>query len=301
MKRILVAGVTGYLGRFVARELKSRGYFVRALVRSPDKLDDLADELDDIVQGDVTRADTLEGVCRDIDVVFSSVGITRQQGTLTWKGVDYQGNLNLLNEARRAGARKFVYVSSFDGPQLMHLDIIRAHEDFVAELAASGMDYTVLRPTGYFSDLAEIFTMASKGRVYLFGDGESRINPIHGADLAVCCADAVDDERRAIDVGGPEVLTWREIAEGAFEAQRKPVRISTVPRWVMLVVIFVTRLFSRHKAGLVAFFTTMATRDVVAPPTGNHTLGRHYRTLAADSEHGTDNTSKQRTSQGAAS
>jgi uncharacterized protein YbjT (DUF2867 family) len=209
------------------------------------------------------------------------VGITRQQGKLTWKDVDYQGNLNLLEEARRAGVRKFVYVSVIDGPNLKHLDIVKAHEDFVAELVASGLEYAVLRPTGYFSDLTEVYEMARKGRVYLFDDGKSRINPIHGADLAVACADAIDDECRAIDVGGPETLTWREVATLAFEVQGKPVKISTVPLWVMTVVIFVTRVFSRHTAELLAFFTTTGSRDVLGPSTGTHTLGGHYRELEA--------------------
>ena len=195
MTRVLVAGATGYLGRFVTRELGARGHFVRALARAPEKLADLQDELDEIVTGEVTQPGTLTGVCDGIEVVFSSVGVTRQQGKLTWKDVDYQGNLNLLAEAKRAGVRKFVYVSALDGPQLTHLDIIKAHEDFVAALAASGLEYTVLRPTGYFSDLGEVFEMARKGRVRLFGDGKSRINPIHGADLAVACADALVDER----------------------------------------------------------------------------------------------------------
>ncbi len=281
MARALVAGATGYLGRFVAREFKARGHFVRALVRSPDKLTDLRDELDQIVTGEVTQPATLTGSCHGIDVVFSSVGITRQQGKLTWKDVDYQGNLNLLAEAKRAGVQKFIYVSAIDGPQLAHLDIVKAHEDFVAALAASGLEYTVLRPTGYFSDLSEILTMARRGRVYLFGDGESRINPIHGADLAVACAEALDDDRRAIDVGGPETLTWREVAALAFQVQGKPVKITTVPLWIMAVVIFLTRLFSRHTAELMAFFTTMGTRDVVGPPSGTHTLGAHYRELEA--------------------
>jgi len=281
LPRVLVAGATGYLGGFVVRELAKRGCFVRALARSPDKLEPFTDEINEVVTGEVTQPTTLTGCCHGIDVVFSSVGITRQQGKLTWKDVDYQGNLNLLAEAKRANVRKFVYVSAIDGPKLTHLDIVKAHEDFVAALAASGLEYTVLRPTGYFSDLTEVYQMARKGRVYLFGDGKSRINPIHGADLAVACADAIDDERRAIDVGGPEALTWREIAALAFEVQGKPVKISTVPLWVMTVVIFVTRIFNRHTAELLSFFTTMGTRDVLGPSTGTHTLAAHYRKLEA--------------------
>ena len=82
MQRILVAGATGYLGGFVAREFKDRGYFVRALVRSPKKLEHLWDLTDEIVEAEVTRPDTLEHICDGIDVVFSSIGITRRQGEL---------------------------------------------------------------------------------------------------------------------------------------------------------------------------------------------------------------------------
>ena len=278
-QRVLVAGATGYLGGFVAREFKSRGHFVRALARSPGRLDPMKDQLDDVVKAEITVPGSLKQVCDGIDVVFSSVGITKQKGRLTFRDVDYQGNKNLLDAARSAGVQKFIYVSIFNGPSLPHLDIVKAHEDFVAELASSGLEYTVLRPTGYFSDLSEIYEMARKGRVYLFGDGNSRINPIHGADLAVACADALEDARRAIDVGGPETLTWREVAALAFQVQGKTVKISTVPMWIMAVVIFVTRLFSRHTAELLAFFTTMGTRDVVAPPAGTRTLGAHYQEL----------------------
>jgi uncharacterized protein YbjT (DUF2867 family) len=279
MKRVLVAGATGYLGRFVARELTSRGHVVRALCRSPQKLDDLRDELDEIVQGEVTQPETLTHVCDDIDVVFSSVGITRQKGPLTFKDVDYQGNKNLLQVARRAGVKKFIYVSALHGAELTHLDIVKAHEDFVAELKASGLDYTVVRPTGFFSDMEEVLEMARKGRVFLFGQGDCRVNPIHGADLAVRCADLLELEQRQleIEVGGPETMTWREVAALALRVAGRAQKITAVPLWCMAVVIFATRLFNRHQAELIAFFTAMATRDVVAPATGSHTLEAHFR------------------------
>ena len=184
MGRVLVAGATGYLGGFVAREFKNRGYYVRALARSPEKLGPSRDSLDEVVQAEITQPETLERVCDGIDVVFSSVGITKQKGKLTFKDVDYQGNRNLLEVAQRAGVKKFIYTSVFRGPSLLHLDIVKAHEDFVTVLKASGMEYTVVRPTGFFSDMGEYMKMAKKGRVYLIGKGDNRINPIHGADLA---------------------------------------------------------------------------------------------------------------------
>jgi uncharacterized protein YbjT (DUF2867 family) len=278
-RRVLVAGATGYLGRFVAKEFKSRGHYVRALARSPHKLDDIRDELDEIVPGQVTDPETLEHVCDGFEVVFSSVGITKQKGKLTWKDVDYQGNVNLLQAAQTAGVKKFIYVSVFNGPELRHLEIVKAHEDFVDVLKASGMDYAVIRPTGFFSDITEFYNMAKRGRVYLFGRGNNRVNPIHGADLAVTCVDAIDGETQEIDVGGPEVLTYREIAELAFRVQGKRVRISHVPMLFMSVTISAMRAFNRHQGELLAFLTTAMTVDGVAPRTGARTLEAYYREL----------------------
>ena len=90
-------------------------------------------------------------------------------------------------------------------------------EEFVEELKSSGIDYAVLRPTGYFSDMGEFFEMARRGRVWLIGSGDNRVNPIHGADLAVACVDAVEGDASEIDVGGPQTFTWKEVAALAFE------------------------------------------------------------------------------------
>jgi uncharacterized protein YbjT (DUF2867 family) len=275
--RVLVAGATGYLGGFVARELLARGHHVRALARTPGKLDP---SLDDVFTAEVTRPATLAGCCDGVDAVFSSVGITRQKDGLTFRDVDYRGNKNLLDVALRTGVSKFVYVSVFDGPRLRHLDIVAAHEDFVDELRTSGLDYAVLRPTGYFSDLGEFFEMARKGRVFLVGSGENRANPIHGADLAARCAEALQGDEREIDVGGPEVLTWNEVAALAFAALSKSAKVTRVPGWMMGSAVRFVRLFNRHQAGLLAFFHAMATTDAVAPAFGSRTLAEHFRELA---------------------
>jgi len=281
MQKILVAGSTGYLGGYAAQEFKKRGYFVRALARTPSKLDYIKDQLDEIVEGEVTVPDSIKNVCEGIDVVFSSIGITKQKGKLTFKDVDYQGNKNLLDVALKAGVKKFIYVSVFNGPNMPHLAIVKAHEDFVTELKSSGMNYAIIRPTGYFSDMGQFFDMAKKGRVYLFGSGKNRVNPIHGADLAACCVDAVEGEKQEIDVGGPEVLTYREIAELAFEVQEKPAKITSIPAWLMRLIVSLTKLFNKHQGELLAFFTTAMTSEVVAPSIGTHTLKDHYWQLVS--------------------
>ncbi|MBW2527547.1 MAG: SDR family oxidoreductase [Deltaproteobacteria bacterium] len=280
-KRVLVAGASGYLGRYVVRELRARGHYVRALVRTAAKVADLVDHIDEVVEGQITDPATLRHCCDDIDVVFSSVGITKQKEGLTFEDVDYRGNANLLDEARGAGVTKFVYVSVCGGPKLRHLSIVDAHERFVDTLKAAGIGYAVIRPTGFFSDMGAYFDMAARGRVYVFGRGDSRINPIHGADLAVSCADALEGDAREIDVGGPQVLEVKEIAQLALAAHGKPSAITSLPLWLARLAVLLTRLFSRHQAELLAFITTMATTDVVAPATGRHTLAGHYEQLAS--------------------
>ena len=284
-KRVLVAGASGYLGRYVVQELRARGHYVRALVRSADKVADLVEHIDEVVEGQVTDPATLRRCCDDIDVVFSSVGITKQKDGLTFEEVDYRGNANLLDEARRAGVERFVYVSVCGGPKLRHLAIVDAHERFVDTLKASGIGYAVIRPTGFFSDMGAYFDMAARGRVYLFGRGDSRINPIHGADLAVSCADALEGDACEIAVGGPQTLRVREVAALALAALGKPSSaITSLPLWLAGLAVRVTRLFSRHQAELLAFITTMATTDVVAPATGRRTLAVHFADLASRGE-----------------
>src|SRR5690625_223732 len=118
MKRVLVAGATGYLGRYIVKALKKQGFYIKALVRNSDKLNQPGDflvpsrneDIDEVVIGDITKPATLKYICTNIDYVFSSVGITRENNGLTFEEVDYQGNVNLLREAEQSHVSKFMYI-----------------------------------------------------------------------------------------------------------------------------------------------------------------------------------------------
>jgi len=204
VKNALVAGATGYLGKYVVKEFKEQGYWVRALARkqSLHKLEETGpflepparDYIDEVFVGEVTKPETLHGLCDDIDVIFSSIGITRQRDGVSLMDVDYQGNRNILDAALKASVSKFIFISVFNAHLLeQKVGVVNPRELFVKDLVASGLDYAVIRPTGFFSDMSEVLRRASSGRVYLVGDGEKRINPIHGADLAKVCVDASSD------------------------------------------------------------------------------------------------------------
>ncbi|MFC2047462.1 SDR family oxidoreductase [Chloroflexota bacterium] len=291
MQRVLVAGSTGYLGRYVVQEFKERGYWVRVLARNPKKLEQtgpflepsVIDKVDETFTGKVTRPATLYGLCDDIDIVFSSIGITRQKDKLTYRDVDYQGNRNILDIAIAKSVRKFIYVSVFNAHLYEYLEIVKAHEDFVRDLQSSGLNNTIIRPTGYFSDMTEFLKMAKSGRVYLIGNEENKINPIHGADLAKVCVDAVDNKENEVAIGGPVIYSGREIAKLALSTLGKKPKITRIPLWLAKAAVKVVRPFNKQMAGLADFFIAAGEGDGVAPITGEHTLVNYYRELVATS------------------
>ena len=69
--RILIAGATGYLGRRLVKEAHARGHVVRALVRTPERLADAADSVDEVFVGQATDPSTLDGLCDGVDVVIT--------------------------------------------------------------------------------------------------------------------------------------------------------------------------------------------------------------------------------------
>jgi uncharacterized protein YbjT (DUF2867 family) len=273
MKRVLVAGATGYLGHYVVKEFKKQGYWVRALTRSEGRLKNLNDDVDEAFVGAVTDPASLAGVCEGIDIVFSSIGITKQKDNLTYMDVDYQGNKNLLDEAKKEGVAKFIYVSVFNAEKMSNLKGIQAKLEFTEALKSSGLDYVVVNPNGFFSDMLDYLKMAQQGRGYVFGSGENRINPIHGEDLAEVCVNAAGGKEKEIDVGGPDVLSHNEILAIAFESLGKPVKISRIPIWLRNVILATLRLFTSVKTyGPLEFFMTVLAVDMVAPSYGEHHL-----------------------------
>ncbi|RAJ11315.1 SDR family oxidoreductase [Arenibacter echinorum] len=277
-KTILVAGATGYLGNYIAKELISRNMDTKIIVRKPGKIIDIASKLTGIIQAEVTRPETIRGHFHGVDTVISTVGITRQKDGLTYMDVDYGANMNLLDEAKRAGVKKFIYVSVINGQLHRNLKLVEAKEAFVDQLKVSGLDYTIIRPNGFFSDMRDFLKMAEKGSVYIFGKGKKKINPIHGADLAQVCVDAINSNKKEIAVGGPDILTHYEVAEMALLASGKPINIIHLPHWLRKSIIWIMRTFTSSKTyGPIEFFLTLMAEDAIAPRYGSHRLSHFFQ------------------------
>jgi len=225
------------------------------------------------------------------DLVVSCLGITRQTDGLSYWEVDYQANLNLLQEAEREGASRFAYVHVLNADMMRQVPLVAAKAAFVDALQASRIPSTVIAPSGYFSDMGDVFAMARSGRAWLFGSGQVRINPIHGADLATAVAEATNAGRDWIDVGGPETFTQTEIAQLAFAALERPARVIYLPdglrRLALAVLPWTT---PRRIHGPAQFFLTALAHDMIGQAHGTRRLSEHFQHLAS----GIDNTLSRR-------
>lgn len=274
-KRIFLAGATGYLGKYIAKELKQQEFPTTILVRKRNIV--LDNSYYKTTVAEVTEPGSLSGIMSGIDTVISTIGITRQKDGFTYMDVDYQGNMNLLKEAKKAGVKKFICISAFKADKLTQLKMCHAKEKFVNELKNSKLDYCVIRPNGFFSDMTEFLKMARKGKVELFGDGHFKMNPIHGADLAEVCVNAIGSDEKNIEVGGPEILTHNEIALLAFKTLNKEPKIKYMPEWMRKSILGLTRTFTSSKTyGPMEFFFTVLSMDMIAPRYGRHTLSDHF-------------------------
>lgn len=278
MQTVFIAGATGYLGRFLCAEYRARGYHVTALVRDRGRAERL--DADRLIEAEATRPETLSGMMESIDLVVSALGITRQADGLSYADVDFGANLNLLHEAERAGVGRFAYMHVLGADAMRHVPLVSAKADFVDALQASEIASTVIAPSGYFSDMGEFLAMARAGRVWLFGSGTKRINPIHGADLAAAVADATEAGRPWLDVGGPETFTQAEIAQLAFAALDRPVRITRLPDALRQAALAVLPLVTpRRIHGPAQFFLTALAQDMVGEAHGARRLSEHFRAL----------------------
>lgn len=201
--------------------------------------------------------------------------------------VDYQANLNLLEEAERAGVKKFVYVSAFRANVIKRVRLLEAKERFAYRLLASEyLAPCVIRPNGFFADIEEFYNMAQSGRVYLFGSGDVRLNPIHGADLAGFILASLPSDEKELDVGGPEILSATQIAEFAFQSQGKMARITYIPDWVRKLALSVIRRLPENRVGPAEFFLSAMEGDAIAPCVGKYHLSDHFSQLNKDSNKG---------------
>lgn len=280
MPIVFIAGATGYLGRFLCTEYKRLGWTVYALVRNKAKAGDL--DANRLTEAQAIQPETLIGAMDGAELVVSALGITRQADGLGYWDVDYQGNANLLAEAQAAGVKHFAYIHVLNADQMPDVPLVAAKSAFVRKLRGSSLRSTVIAPSGYFSDMTDFLSMARNGRVWLFGSGQWRLNPIHGADLASVTFETIESRASWRNVGGPDIFTQDDLAKLCFETLGKPARLTHLPDAVRRAALSILpKVAPRRIAGPAQFFLSAMGMDMVGEPYGTRHLADHFNQLAS--------------------
>ncbi|MBD1396340.1 SDR family oxidoreductase [Pontibacter sp. JH31] len=284
MKKILLAGATGQLGKYIFRELKLQGYDVRVLARNLKKAQALFPDPEELVLADATKRESLAGCCAGVKVVISAIGKNtslRSQSHGSFLDIDYKANLNLLGEAQKAGVSQFIYISVYGADRYASLAYFKAHNDFENALRSSGISYTILQPVALFSALDELVYMARKGRVGFFGKGDKTVNPIYEGDVAKVAVSCIGQANQTLPLGGKLTYSRRELIHIACEAVGYSGRISEIPFELVEPLLPFVRLMSRSLYDKIAYMLAVSKDDCIAPAVGDHSLEEYFELESA--------------------
>ena len=273
---VLIAGV-GILGRNLCTLYLERGDHVRALAFSASEFEGMEHPNLQTVTGDVTRPETLAGLCEGMDLIISCIGITRLKGRLTHMDVDYRGNLNLLREAEKSGVKKLGFISPAGVQEGKNeVPLLEAKYLFKKELKESAINWLIFRSGGFLSDLAGMLDLAKKGPLFVIGNGEARSTPIDVRDLAAIMIEDMDQlSNRILSVGGPEDMSWNDICRACFEHVGKPPKIIHIPERLGKITLGLIKPFSKSTYAMGRLILFMSTRNLLTEKRGKRSFSSY--------------------------
>lgn len=309
-KRVLLLGATGTIGQAVAKALHARGHNLVCFVRPEANAEIITrlEKISTVRTGSVLKKESLaeQGFCNEpFDAVMSCLASRTGVAKEAW-AIDHQAHLDALGLATRSGVTQFVLLSAIC-VQRPKLAFQHAKLAFEKELIASGLTYSIVRPTAFFKSLSGQVERVKAGKPYMmFGDGElTACKPISDDDLATYLADCLDRDElknQILPIGGPgPAITPKQQGEFLFSLLGQPARLQKVPptmlKWIARILSVLSRLYPplaerAEYARIGHYYATESMllldqntgeyREDLTPSTGQTTLFDHYRKLVAN-------------------
>jgi uncharacterized protein YbjT (DUF2867 family) len=246
MKNLLVAGASGVLGRAAVMHFLDRGYNVTAFVRDIGKVDDLRAKGARIIAGDINDPSSFEKIFQGIDIVLTALHAMIGRGKNSSENVDERGHKNFIDAAAKSGVHLFIYTSIIGASSNNSLDFSRTKYVVEKYLEASGMKYTILRPTAFMEWHAYRLlgkSIIDKGKTMILGRGDTVMNFIAVQDI-VGTIDYIISSGQCINtieaLAGPDNLTRNQVAEMFGKTTGKPFKIQHLP---ISVVKLLSKIF----------------------------------------------------------
>lgn len=254
--KVVLAGAFGNLGSEILKCLCADGHEVVACDLKENRISGIENQYS-FIKIDATNPETLKGICDGADIVISTIGLTGASTKFTAYDIDYTGNLNLYNEAKKAGVKKFNYISviSCDEKGAEKVPMLHAKYLFEQELKKGAIEYVIYRPTGYFYDIAKVFKpYVEKGEMQLLKNyGDVKANVVDCCDFARFICDKMNDTNCIYNVGGTETYSYVEMAKLCFDAAGKPLKIKWAPIWLFGILANLPKIKKAGKHDIILF------------------------------------------------
>ncbi|MEM0899433.1 MAG: complex I NDUFA9 subunit family protein [Pseudomonadota bacterium] len=242
-KTITVFGGSGFLGRHVAKALVERGYKVRAAVRHPEKAGHLAATHGpgnaEAVKADLRDPEAVATALKGASAAVNLVGILFESGKQTFQAVQFEGAKNVADACSAAGV-PLVHVSAIGADARSASDYARAKAQAEnAVLEALGEEAVILRPSIVFGPEDNFFNQFADMSKFspalpLIGGGRTKFQPVYVGDVAEAVAKGIDGELTGgtiYELGGPDVLTFRECLEEMLKVVGRKRLFAPIPFW----------------------------------------------------------------------
>ncbi len=231
---ILVAGATGDLGGAIARALLSKGEQVRVLVRPPSNYKPLVDAGAEPVFGDLKVRSSLDPACKGVKVLITTANSAKRGGEDNPQTVDLEGNRKLIDAAKAAGVRHFIFVSISGIPPNSLVPLLQAKLATEQYLAASGIPYTIIAPDAFMDFWVALVVglPAVSGRpVTLVGSGNFKHSFIFTGDIVNFIVASINNPKainRKLTMGGPKALSYRDSVATFEKVLGRKIPLNTV-------------------------------------------------------------------------
>ncbi len=268
---ILIVGATGVLGRALGKRLLEHGEQVRAMTRNPENATELKTMGAEIVSGDLCDPASLRRACAGVEKVVASAHSIFGRGSEASKYVDGQGHKDLIDAAKEAGIRHFVYVS-MEGVAVNPTPFAHFKQEVEQYLQASGLNFTILRPTAFMETHAHTMIgqpILETGKVTLFGQGNSPRNFVAVDDVVAYALLALNGgtaNGQTIEIGGPENWTNMAVAALYEKLAGRKAKVSHMPRGILRVMSALLRPFHPGLSQVMQFSLWADTTDQTFDP-----------------------------------
>ncbi|HWT11344.1 MAG TPA: NAD-dependent epimerase/dehydratase family protein [Allosphingosinicella sp.] len=252
-RTLALTGGTGFVGSHLLGAARGEGVEIRALTRGwrPPEEDI------DWVDGALDRPESLVKLCDGADAVVHVAGLINAPDRAAFEAVNVGGTANMIDAARKTGVRRFVHISSLAAREPGLSDYGRSKAKSERLVAASGLDWTIIRPPAVYGpgdrETFELFKMARRGLVALPPGG--RFSILHVEDLCRLILAVIDEpdthsETYEPDDGAAEGWEHRHFARTLGRVFGKRAATVSMPRVVMHGASRIERLVRRDSAKL---------------------------------------------------